>query len=459
MPKPRQCAQCNRVVDVSGFSKNQWSNKPIGTSKCRACVEGREAHSGNDPYIPVERYSANHPLYKKISSLMSNDDAANEAMYKKITSLMIGNDDDDSTLYEKICSLGNDDADNGARSVCTRCHEEFTLGGISDTNDACQIPHPEYLQSATMSTYGPDGRTHEFSCQACDQEFTKSVASRKWTFGISGMPITAGAKLCYQGPHTTKEHLTVSSELRRVHKDAVTIHSGPDMQAIINALDGDETIRVLHLSADGNHSEYDQNGDISKKTKFAIRLPNLEEFYSRSVDLGKLEFTPALTPKLRKITIHNPTQDEDPQFIIDCPELRDFSCDYFEGKSLWLNKMLQRATKLESFDSYKLLVRHLSFASNHLKSIRLHRPDLLGRIDVWAPRLKKLDLQAAWDIQEIHFLPTHPTLARDLPPNFVCPDELVVSTMNVNVKGQALAALRAHPRVYEDPGRVDAFDY
>jgi hypothetical protein len=346
--------------------------------------------------------------------------------------------------HKPICCLA---AEGSSVKMCTRCQEEDTDGEESrrNNNDACQIPHPEHLQTATGSSFGgASGQQHQFYCRACHQGYEKSSPQTREIIPISELPITGGAKWCYQGPHTTNNNPLKKSDQRRVCKDVVVLHSGPDMQAKINALDGNESVRVLTLSSDGCSDDDDDNN----KPQLAIRLPNLLELQTVNVDLGRLKLTPNLTPKLQKISMQNPTQDDDPNFTIDCPELRDFSCDYFgPGEYGWLSHMLKRATKLERFDSYKLRVGHLRFASNHLKYIRLHRAELLERIDVWAPRLTQLDVQAAYDLDEIYFLKNHP-LERDLPANFVCREELTVNAINACLGRQAMAELNAHPRVH-----------
>ena len=103
----------------------------------------------------------------------------------------------------------------------------------------------------------------------------------------------------------------------------------------------------------------------------------------------------------------------------------------------------------------KLRVFTLGFYSNHLKTIRLHRAELLERIDLWASRLVSLDVQAAYDLQEVHFLKDHP-LKAELPPNFECNDELRVNAVNAILGEQALAELNAHPRVHE---RIEQEDF
>jgi hypothetical protein len=168
--------------------------------------------------------------------------------------------------------------------------------------------------------------------------------------------------------------------------------------------------------------------------------------------------------------------------------------------------MLKAATRLESFDSYKLWVKRLIFASNELRSVDIHRSDSLESLQLWAPRLEFLGLQACFALTRLVFRPWHElahalvprifdrlyatlvncvklcergratalgqagarliSLARTLPepivkkvlnkvvvhgkrlkwPGFEAP-ALELSKLNANLGPQAKTALRAHPRI------------
>mmetsp|Transcript_28825 Transcript_28825/g.72398 ORF Transcript_28825/g.72398 Transcript_28825/m.72398 type:complete len:112 (+) Transcript_28825:310-645(+) len=105
---------------------------------------------------------------------------------------------------------------------------------------------------------------------------------------------------------------------------------------------------------------------------------------------------------------------------MDCPQLRELSIFYWNGGDWgWLINLLRSATMLEKFDSYKLRVGCLRFGSNALRSIRLHRAELLTYLALWAPRLENLDLQAAYDLECVEFV-DHPALRAQLPAGFTC---------------------------------------
>jgi len=288
-------------------------------------------------------------------------------------------------------SSGSSSATSGDNSgldlcaICTRCREV-----IPSLTAVCRVPHPGHLQEGCGSSFGPAAE-HSFGCRACGEAYTKS--SSNFECPLSKMPITEGPKWCYEGHHTAKP--LSEDDDRRVWKDVVVLTSGRDLQEQVAALDGNEQVRVLKIRSEGFF-------DSETKLWIDIRMPNVEELMVEDVGMVKLVLTKRLTPKIRKIWMQNPAlEGEPPDFTIDCPELRDFSCYFFgAGDRKWIDKMLAKATKLETFDSYKLMVRHLKFASNHLKSIRVHRAEVLRRIDLWAPRLTILDVQAAYDLQE-----------------------------------------------------------
>ena len=136
--------------------------------------------------------------------------------------------------------------------------------------------------------------------------------------------------------------------------------------------------------------------------------------------------------------------------------LRDVSLHYWmpPNKPHVVENMLETATKLESFESYKLCSnRVLSFASPVLTKIDLHRSDTLEFVSIWAPRLTSLRLEAC-SMDDIEFLATHP-LAASLPAGFVCRKPLRVMKVYSTLGTAAKNALSAHPRA----GRARSRNY
>ena len=165
--------------------------------------------------------------------------------------------------------------------------------------------------------------------------------------------------------------------------------------------------------------------------------------------MGKVCLTPESTPNVERITMEHPSESDSPDFQILCPKLKHFSCYHWgPGEDDWVNDMLASATKLESFDSYKFRPGYLRFASNHLDKIRLHRAECLEVLEIYAPRLTKLDLQAAYDLDQILFHHNHSTLSRKLPPDFRFTKELQVNSFNALLGSGAKRAIRSHPRFH-----------
>lgn len=320
---------------------------------------------------------------------------------------------------------------------CTRC-----LQTIPFPPGKCLIEHPEHLLEDRGSSFGAGLSTQSYGCLACMRTFTKTA-----TLGTGYNPrqndfnITSGPKYCYEGRHTVKPLKT--DDQQRFYDDMVTLAcSGQELQSKINALDGNEKVRFLVIKADGSYFDEDS------KPRLNVKMPNLEELKCIDVDVGQLVLTEETTPKLKKLWMQNPSQSNEPDFVIKCPELREIGLFYWgPGDYEWVHNMLQYATKLEEFDSYKFRCGHLVFASNNLKSIRLHRAELLQRLDIWAPRLEDLNVQAAYDLEEIHFMESH-SLEAELPDGFHHDAELHVNSTNISLGRQAKAAIRAHPRFH-----------
>lgn len=206
---------------------------------------------------------------------------------------------------------------------------------------------------------------------------------------MSDMTVSAGPVWCFEGVHT----ISPVKDDRRVFKDVVKLTPG-SLQEDIDSLDGDK-VRVLKICSEG----FADNESLPKLNR---KLPVLEELQIEDVDMSEIMLNAELTPKLKVIKLQNVT--EQCKFSIILPTLEVFHIFYHgPGDFSWILRMLETAPVLVEFDSYKLRVGNLGFYSNRLKSIRLHRAELLTRIDLWAPVLEYLNVQAAYDLEEIHF--------------------------------------------------------
>lgn len=131
---------------------------------------------------------------------------------------------------------------------------------------------------------------------------------------------------------------------------------------------------------------------------------------------------------------------------IQLPLLEDLTVHYFRGDGEVMQRMLDAAKNLRTFDSYKLWSnKDIEFASNSLTDIRLHRSDALSTITLWAPRLQHLNVQACYSLDEINILEDH-ELKSDLPEGFT-PTRFQITTLNANLSPELLVELRRNPRV------------
>jgi len=108
--------------------------------------------------------------------------------------------------------------------------------------------------------------------------------------------------------------------------------------------------------------------------------------------------------------------------------------------------MLRTATKLRTFDSYKLRISpKISFAGNELQSIRLHRAECMCDLSIYAPNLQDLSLQACYDLSSggVTFLDSYPNFTR--PPGKG--SKFTVDTTNACLSQAIVRTLESHPRV------------
>ena len=296
------------------------------------------------------------------------------------------------------------------------------------------------------------GWQRNFCCEACSKPYTigdsdnntmtmteMSVCTKE-----TEMPVVKGPKWCYEGAHTVKP--LKDNDLRKIHDEVVVVHGTcSEIQDEIDALDGNHKVKVLKVLG---------GLDDGEKVNLAISLPNLEELQLEQSNMDRIILNQELTPNLCKIHMQNAfCESGEPDITILCPLLKDISIHYCDPQNCqWIIDMLEVATALERFDSYKLRADYLKFASNHLKSISLHRAELLRRVDLWAPRLTNLNVEAAYDLAEIHFLEKHDVLGDELqlplgsPEDFTFREELRVDASNACLGTQAVEAILAHPR-------------
>ena len=280
--------------------------------------------------------------------------------------------------------------------------------------------------------FGGGVSTRAFHCEACRQSY--QLVSTRRPDGTETPETLQGALWCFDGQHSSAP--LPASDKRRIVPHTAALEAGPGLQAQLDSLPDDvETLTVTSAMYDD-----------SRAFRLDKRLPKLRKLHLIDVSFGKVTLTPETTPELRELRLQNIPDTCD--IAIVCPELRDVSLHYWRAhdKPQVVENMLRAATKLESFDSYKLWSNEaLCFASPALTSIDLHRADCLEFVSIWAPRLTMLRLQGCYSLNEIDFPATH-SLAASLPAGFAFHAPLQVNTTNANLGRKAMQALRAHPR-------------
>jgi len=334
-------------------------------------------------------------------------------------------------------AMGPDIADEVSKHLkCTRCL------GSCEVNTPCRVEHPPHLQVDNGSSFGPDGNMQFRHCSACDRSYT--IAAEPGDFEMKSTRFEKGPRWCYSGQHTLA--VIPPEDKRRNYGDAVLkLEVDGDIQEKIDALpDTNPDLTTLVIGTSGLY-------DDSFTPKLSVKLPKLEELQLIDCAFHEITLNEELTPNLRRVQMQNVPDDCALDLCI--PNLTHFSIHYFRGDETALQIMLDKATKLESFESYKLWAfEHIAFASNHLTDIKLHRSDLLRSIDLYAPRLLNLNLQACYGLASIRIKETHATLSDELPEGFQ-PTRFSVSAMNANLEPRLVRYLQQHPRAnfeYDD---------
>ncbi|KAG1667361.1 hypothetical protein FOA52_001421 [Chlamydomonas sp. UWO 241] len=314
-------------------------------------------------------------------------------------------------------AAGGSSGSGDASKVCARC-----LGACDGT--PCRVEHPVHLRQDCGAMMGG--------------------AMMKWDYaevgakdGAEAKTRTTGARWYYQGQHSAGR--LADGDERRVALNAVVLEAGADIQARIDALP--ETVTTLTICS----GLYDHGNEPT----LARRLPQLKTLKLKNVAFSQVTLNATLTPRLRSLTMKNVPESCDLEVVLT--SLRDVSIQFWGGDPQVLDDVLAAATKLQTFDSYKLWSNsELTFASNKLESIDLHRADCLQSIRIWAPSLAHLSVQACYSLEDIEFLRTH-ELAASLPAGHRPPPRLMVNSENACQGRRAQAALRARGADYSAP--------
>jgi len=312
-------------------------------------------------------------------------------------------------------------------ATCSRCLQLVGEGG-----GVCRVEHPVRLREDGHMCFSQEEDRRSYSCSACNGSFMVV------TYRTDGRVEYVGDRWCYEGAHTTK--VLPEHDERRVRPHCVTLDqwkTGAELQRQIEEVDEN----VYSITIMGDDYIEDPEGVFDRK------FPKLESLKIQVAPLRRIHLTAATCPRLKTLFLDNLL--DECELTMAVPTLQNVSLYFWraEDRPEAVVDMLAAASNLRSFESYKLWSnRHLRFVGPKLEYIRLHRAESLEHLELWAPNLQKLNLQACYDLRRVHFLPTHP-LAKKLPANYRCPHRLHINVENANLSPQARHALQ-HP-----PGR------
>ena len=307
----------------------------------------------------------------------------------------------------------NDGHKNECIKMCKRCAQPF------DPNGECRVPHPIHLRQDQGGMYGQKQEQY-WSCNACGGSWTELRERDEVTKEWKDVQIV-GQKYCFVGSHTLKR---IPKNDERVRKPgSVDLFCTAELQSQLDALphDGSRVIRRLTV----NSGQYYED---SIKFSFTHNLKKLKVLHLIDVCFTTVHLSGDTVPHLAELVLQNISGECD--MDIRCPSLKDVKVLYYtawdgeedeEGEYEEqekptrlkvkdpIHQMLITATKLVHFQSYKLWVYEpLCFASNCLKTIKVHRSDSVGALSVWSPVLEQLEVTACYADIDIQILDDHP---------------------------------------------------
>lgn len=329
-------------------------------------------------------------------------------------------------------------------STCTRCLQPCIKG------TPCHVPHPAHLLENCGSMYGNGSMSQSYACGACQRSYTIKVETSSLAGVRDGEDVyePADCRWCFKGiTHTVRP--VPASDMRRTCDDILTITASDIMQSEIDAIPVNRpNLRILTIKR-GTFECYDD--DVNPV--LAVAMPKLETLRLLDVAFSQVKLNTSLTPALKSLEMQN--IPEDCKIEVVAPELREFTMNYYgpTDDERWMNTMLASATKLRSFESYKLRVGELFFASNDLEVVILHRAELLQFLSLWAPALQHLHLQACYDLEELEILEDHKLSSariRDFGGPRVGMSTFTVDSTNACLSNEVIEELVSNRRVIWD---------
>ena len=227
----------------------------------------------------------------------------------------------------------------------------------------------------------------------------------------------------------TSREVTLKSHSRIISREiTLTVKGYWQSRDSLDALSRDRSIRSLKMINDNdyedepnhndNEDDFNDNGDEDDPNDNdneddpiiftgIFQLPGLEELEIVNVKVGTLLLTSSDYPKLTKLHLEN-CESAKNSYLVRCPALKEVSLSNCSGANhdesdlaSWVQELLNTAKSLETFDSYRLGGANYTFASDQLTTIRFHLPTELKSLKIWAPKLNKLDLEGARNLEKV----------------------------------------------------------
>merc|ERR1719244_1866798 len=199
----------------------------------------------------------------------------------------------------------------------------------------------------------------------------------------------------------------------------------------------------LHISP-----EYNEEAPVIDMEK--VSFPILKSLSMICQPIKSIHFTKKNTPILSSLDIES-TLVKVEKFHLDLPELTYMGVQFVTVcDPRGFGKSLSRSPKLESFMAYKLWGLHVPKSKAHVlvlpncQTLDLYRSDDLNYLQIWAPKLEELDLQAVYSITEVKILDCKPNGYAGPEYNF----EGIPSQYEVNIINTEIPAgnVTVHPR-------------
>ena len=225
---------------------------------------------------------------------------------------------------------------------------------------------------------------------------------------LGGSPALVAAACCTAHRFDQPEELAAAC--REEDKLCLTL-SFPMTQELLRALSASTLGRsVTELWFE---PEYDDHLPWIDFDDDAVRFPVLKSIDLTCQGLASIEFSKERTPLLEHLNIDQPCNRVMGVVNFDLPELKHFALDFVtvEGEGCELGLSLSRSPKLESFFGYKVWGlgvgrrKHAHFlVLPSCETLSLYRSDDLDHLILYAPRLKELNLQAAYSIESVRII-------------------------------------------------------